>query len=229
MENNTPIGKRKPKGEIKYKFSLNEEQKELKKSIFENEIIIINAKSGSGKTACVSQSVLDLLFKKEVSEILLTRPTVEVGNSLGYLPGSQIEKLSPYLQAFVEAMYDCYDKEKIDKHLKDGDIKGEAIQFIRGRNIGKGKVLICDESQNASVSDIYALLTRIAKGGKLIFIGDIYQIDTKQAYTGLHYLIDMAKNIEGMKLHTLKTNHRSDIVAEIIDYEYARRKRLSNE
>lgn len=134
------------------------------------------------------------------------------------------EKLNPYLDAFKEALFDCYDKEKVLKHLQNGDIKGDAIQFIRGKNFGAGEVLVVDEIQNASVSEVYAILTRLAKGGRIILIGDINQVDTRESYTGLHYVIDMAKRIEEIKLHSLKQNHRSDLVAKIIDYEYSRKK-----
>lgn len=106
--------KRKPKGEIKYKISLNEEQKRVKEDIFNSEIVVINSKAGSGKTACVAMSVLDLLFKKEIKSIYVSRPTIEVGTKLGFLPGPADEKLNPYLDAFKEALFDCYnDKEYV--------------------------------------------------------------------------------------------------------------------
>lgn len=220
----TTTRKRRPKGEIKYKFSLNEEQKRVKEDIFNSEIVVINSKAGSGKTACVAMSVLDLLFKKEITSIYVSRPTVEVGVKLGFLPGSVEDKTNPYLDSFKEALFDCYNKEKVLKHLQNGDIKGEAIQFIRGKNFGAGEVLVVDEVQNASVSEVYAILTRLAKGGRIILIGDIDQVDTRESYTGLHYVIDMANKIEEIKLHSLKQNHRSVLVAKIIDYEYSRKK-----
>lgn len=212
------------KNPIKFKIDLNDEQKEVKNSIYNSEIIVINAKAGSGKTTTVVSTALEMLFLKEIDKLYVTRPTVEASKSLGYLPGQLSEKLDPYLEPIKQAMFDCYDKEKVEKHLQNKDVIGESIQFMRGRNFGAGSLLFVDEIQNASVSDVYLILTRLAKGGRIILSGDIAQQDTREQYTGLHYLIDMAKAVRGIKLHTLKTNHRSDIVQEIIDYEYSRRR-----
>lgn len=226
MQDNPPIKRKRKttKCPIKFKIELNEEQKDVKNSIYNNEIVVINAKAGSGKTSTVVQTALEMLFLKEVDKLYVTRPTVETGKTLGYLPGNMDEKINPYIEPIKQAMFDCYDKEKVEKHLENKDVIAEPIQFMRGRNFGAGSLLFVDEVQNCSVAEIYLILTRLAKGGRIVLCGDIAQQDTKEPYTGLHYLIDMAKKIDGVKLHTLKTNHRSDIVQEIIDYEYSRRK-----
>ena len=101
------------KNEIKYSITLNEEQKEVKRLIHENQIVIITGRAGCGKSLVSAQTALDFLFKKEIDAIYVTRAAVEVGHSLGFLPGSLDEKFNPYLEAFQENLIKCYDKAKI--------------------------------------------------------------------------------------------------------------------
>lgn len=213
-------GKRKPKGEIKFNVHLNEEQKHAKSVILESEIITITGPAGTGKTLMVAQTVLDLIFKGEVDKVYITRPTQQVGSSLGYLPGALSEKLDPYLDPFKDNLYNCYDRAKIDTMIKDGRIEGTALQFIRGRTYGKGKVLVVDEVQNTTKAEMLAILTRLGKGGKIILVGDVSQKDITDTFDGLSYAINMSKRIDGIKLVKLKENHRSDLVAQILEYEY---------
>lgn len=211
------------KNEIKYAFPLDEYQKEAKRDILSSELIVINGEAGSGKTSVVAQACLDLLFKREVKKIWITRPTVEVGRELGFLPGELSEKISPYLQPILDAMNKIYPfPEKIKKHLSSNQIEGTAIQFIRGKTIGDGEVLIIDESQNTTKHEMLALLTRIGKGGKIIVVGDTHQKDIKDSFGGLEYALYLSEKIEEIKTHKLKGNHRSDLVAKILKIEYGK-------
>lgn len=212
--------KRKPKGEIKFKVQLNEEQKLGKHEIISGEIIIVTGPAGTGKTLMVAQTVLDLMFKTEIEKVYITRPTQQVGTSLGFLPGSLGDKLDPYLDPFKDNLYSCYHKDKIDQMVKEEKIEGTALQFIRGKTYGSGRILIVDEAQNTTKAEMLAILTRLGKGGRIVIIGDVSQKDITDQFDGLSYVINMSKKIEGISLVKLKENHRSDLVSKILAYEY---------
>jgi phosphate starvation-inducible PhoH-like protein len=161
---------------------------------------------------------LDFIFKKEYESIYVTRAAVEVGHSLGFLPGSLNEKFDPYLEAFKENLVKCYDKGKIDTLIQDGKVVALPVQFIRGKTIDD--VLVVEEAQNLSKAEMLAILTRLGKNGKIIINGDNEQKDIKDPYNGLSYAIDLSKKLQEIKWIKLKHNHRSDLVGKILDYEY---------
>ena len=206
------------KNEIKYNVTLNEEQKETKKLIRENQIVIVTGRAGCGKSLVSAQTALDFLFKKEYEYIYVTRAAVEVGHSLGFLPGSLSEKFDPYLEAFQENLLKCYDKVKIEELVTDGKIKALPVQFIRGKTIDD--ILVVEEAQNLTKAEMLALLTRLGKNGKIIINGDNEQKDIKDPFNGLSYVIELSKKIPEIKYVKLKHNHRSDLVGKILDYEY---------
>lgn len=206
------------KSEIKYAVVLNEEQKLAKDLIINNQIVIVTGRAGSGKSLVCAQSALDFLMKKQCNHVYVTRATVEVGESLGFLPGSLEDKFNPYLEAFQENLEKCYDKVKIQDLVKDKKILAYPIQFIRGKTIDD--VLVVEEAQNLSKGEMLAILTRLGKTGKIIINGDNEQKDIKESYTGLSYAIELAKKIEGIEWIKLKANHRSDLVGKILDLEY---------
>jgi phosphate starvation-inducible PhoH-like protein len=113
---------RERKGEIKYNVTLNEEQKEATGLIHNNQIVIVTGRAGSGKSLVCARAALNFLMKKECEQIYVTRAAIEVGNSLGYLPGGLDDKFNPYLEAFNENLYKCYDKVKIDDFIKNKKI-----------------------------------------------------------------------------------------------------------
>jgi phosphate starvation-inducible PhoH-like protein len=206
------------KSEIKYAVVLNEEQKLAKELIINNQIVIVTGRAGSGKSLVCAQSALDFLMKKQCAHVYVTRATVEVGESLGFLPGSLEDKFNPYLEAFQENLEKCYDKLKIQDLVKDKKILAYPIQFIRGKTIDD--VLVVEEAQNLSKGEMLAILTRLGKTGKIIINGDNEQKDIKESYTGLSYAIELSKKIEGIEWIKLKANHRSDLVGKILDLEY---------
>lgn len=216
----TTQGKRKPKGDIKYKITLDADQKKVKEDIILSEIVVITGYAGSGKSFVTAQTVLDLIFKKEVDKVFITRAAIEVGKSLGYLPGELSAKYDPYIEAFKDNLYKCYDKVKVDKHIEGDQFEGLPVQFIRGKTIDHGQVLVVEEAQNLSKHEMLAILTRLGKGGKIIINGDNAQQDTKESYTGLNYAIELSKAIPEIKWHKLKSNHRSELVGKILNYEY---------
>jgi len=206
------------KNEIKYQITLNDEQKEAKRLIRENQIVIITGRAGCGKSLVSAQTALDFLFKKECENIYVTRAAVEVGHSLGFLPGSLDEKFNPYLEAFQENLVKCYSKEKIEGLIADKKVIALPVQFIRGKTIDD--VLVVEEAQNLTKAEMLALLTRLGKNGKIIINGDNEQKDIKDDFNGLSYAIELSKKIEEIKWVKLKHNHRSDLVGKILDYEY---------
>jgi phosphate starvation-inducible PhoH-like protein len=210
------------KSDIKYQITLNDEQKEAKRLIIDNQIVVITGRAGCGKSLVSAQTALDFLFKKQFGKILVTRAAVEVGHSLGFLPGSLNEKFNPYLEAFQENLVKCYDKVKIDDLIKDNKVEALPVQFIRGKTIDD--VLVVEEAQNLTKAEMLAILTRLGKNGRIIINGDNEQTDitTKNGeMNGLSYIIELSKKIPEIKWVKLKHNHRSDLVGKILDYEYS--------
>lgn len=212
---------RERKNDIKYNVQLNEEQKEVKRLIRENQIVVITGRAGCGKSLVSAQCALDFLFKKECDKILITRAAVEVGHSLGFLPGSLNDKFDPYLEAFKENLTKCYDKVKIEQIINDGKVVALPVQFIRGKTVDD--ILVVEEAQNLTKAEMLAILTRLGKTGKIIINGDNEQTDitTKNGeMNGLSYVIELSKKIKDIKWVKLKENHRSDLVGQILDFEY---------
>ena len=209
---------RERKNEIKYNVTLNEEQKLAKQLIINNQIVIVTGRAGSGKSLVCAQAALDFLMKKQCNHIYVTRATIEVGGSLGFLPGDLEDKFNPYLEAFQENLEKCYDRIKIQELVKAKKVVAYPVQFIRGKTIDD--ILVVEEAQNLSKGEMLAILTRLGKTGKIIINGDNEQKDIKESYTGLSYAIDISKKIEGIEWIKLKANHRSDLVGKILDNEY---------
>jgi phosphate starvation-inducible PhoH-like protein len=217
---------RERKSEIKSinALQLNEEQKEAKRLIIENQIVVITGRAGSGKSLVCAQSALDFLKKKQVECIYNTRAAIEVGKSLGFLPGALNEKFDPYMEALLENLAKCCsDKNEIAKLVQDEKIKALPIQFIRGKTVDD--ILIVEEAQNLTKGEMLAILTRLGKNGKIVINGDNEQTDIKSStgeISGLNYIIELSKKIEEIKWIKLATNHRSDLVGKILDYEYGK-------
>jgi phosphate starvation-inducible PhoH-like protein len=217
---------RERKSEIKSinALQLNEEQKEAKRLIIENQIVVITGRAGSGKSLVCAQAALDFLKKKQVECIYNTRAAIEVGKSLGFLPGALNEKFDPYMEALLENLAKCCsDKNEIAKLVQDEKIKALPIQFIRGKTVDD--ILIVEEAQNLTKGEMLAILTRLGKNGKIVINGDNEQTDIKSStgeISGLNYVIELSKKIEEIKWIKLATNHRSDLVGKILDYEYGK-------
>lgn len=203
---------------------LNEEQKEAKHLIVENQIVIVTGRAGSGKSLVCAQAALDFLKKKQINCIYNTRAAIEVGKSLGFLPGSLNEKFDPYMEALLENLIKCCtDKNEVSKLVEDGKIKALPVQFIRGKTIDD--VLIVEEAQNLTKTEMLAILTRLGKTGKIVINGDNEQTDIKTPtgeINGLSYVIELSKKIEEIKWIKLKENHRSDLIGKILDHEYGK-------
>lgn len=210
---------RERKQDIKYKVTLNDEQKETKRLIRENQIVVVTGRAGCGKSLVSAITALDFLNKKECEKVLVTRATVEVGQSLGFLPGGLEDKFNPYIEALVDNLNKCQESAKTTDMVNNGRLVGCTIQFIRGKTIDD--ILIVEEAQNMTKHQMLAILTRLGKTGKIIVNGDNEQKDIKDEFNGLSYAIELAKKFPNeIKWVKLKQNHRSDLVGKILEYEY---------
>jgi phosphate starvation-inducible protein PhoH len=205
-------------------IQLNEEQKEAKRLIVENQVVVITGRAGSGKSLVCAQAALDFLKKKQISCIYNTRAAVEVGKSLGFLPGALNDKFDPYMEALIENLTKCCtDKNEVPKLIEDGKVKALPVQFIRGKTIDD--ILIVEEAQNLTKGEMLAILTRLGKTGKIVINGDNEQTDINSKtgeINGLSYAIELSKKVEEIKWIKLKENHRSDLVGKILEYEYGK-------
>jgi len=203
---------------------LNEEQKEAKRLIVENQVVVITGRAGSGKSLVCAQAALDFLKKKQIACIYNTRAAIEVGKSLGFLPGALNDKFDPYMEAFIENLNKCCtNKNEVTGLIEDGKVKALPVQFIRGKTIDD--ILIVEEAQNLTKGEMLAILTRLGKTGKIVINGDNEQTDIKSStgeINGLSYVIELSKKIEEIKWIKLKENHRSDLVGKILEYEYGK-------
>jgi len=208
--------KKRPKNPIKFKIQLNEEQKEAKLIVLENDITLLKGSAGSGKTLLATQIALDLLFNKQIERIIICRPTIS-NESIGFLPGSFEEKLTPWLSPIYSNLYILYDKEKIDKLIEEKIIDIVPFSFMRGRTFTNALV-IADECQNVTNSQMEMVIGRLGKGSKMILCGDTSQIDLpRKKDSGLDFLKIVEANVPGFRIVTLKKNHRHEIVQKILD------------
>ena len=153
-----------------------ERQKNYVSALKENEVIISTGPAGTGKTFLAVAVALTMLLDKKIERIILSRPAVEAGERLGFLPGDMREKVDPYLRPLYDSLYDLLDFEKIQKKIEIGDIEIAPVAFMRGRTL-KNSFAILDEAQNATDIQIKMFLTRIGENSKIVINGDPSQID----------------------------------------------------
>ena len=153
-----------------------EKQKEYVRALRESEIIISAGPAGTGKTFLAVAIGLTMLLEKKIERIILSRPAVEAGERLGFLPGDMKEKVDPYLRPLYDSLYDLFHFEKIQRMIEIGDIEIAPLAFMRGRTL-KNSFAILDEAQNATDTQIKMFLTRIGENSKIVINGDPSQID----------------------------------------------------
>ena len=153
-----------------------EKQKEYVRALRQNEIIISAGPAGTGKTFLAVAIGLTMLLEKKIERIILSRPAVEAGERLGFLPGDMKEKVDPYLRPLYDSLYDLFHFEKIQRMIEIGDIEIAPLAFMRGRTL-KNSFAILDEAQNATDTQIKMFLTRIGENSKIVVNGDPSQID----------------------------------------------------
>ena len=207
--------KRRPKGPIKFQVQLNDEQKEAKALILENPITVLKGMAGSGKTLVATQVALDLLFRKEIKKVIITRPTV-AKEDIGFLPGDIREKMDPWLAPIYHNLFMLYSQEKVEKEIELGNIEIVPFAFMRGRTFVDAFVIV-DEAQNVTHTQMETVLGRLGKNSKMVVCGDMAQIDLKdKRQTGFSFLSRIEEQVPGFKVYALQRNHRHEIVSPIL-------------
>jgi phosphate starvation-inducible PhoH-like protein len=175
-------------------------QKVLVRNCEKNDLVFAIGPAGTGKTYTAIALAVRALKHREVRRIILTRPAVEAGERLGFLPGDYKEKLDPYLQPLYDALNDMIPSKKLKGFLEDSTIQIAPLAFMRGRTLDHAFVIL-DEAQNATVNQLKMFLTRMGKNAKFIVTGDITQIDLPDRRdSGLLRAVDLLKNINGISL-----------------------------
>ncbi len=204
-------------------------QKKMVKSIDKNDMIFAIGPAGTGKTYTAVALAVRALKNKEIKRIILTRPAVEAGESLGFLPGDMKDKLDPYLQPLYDALRDMLPQQKLLSYLEDETIEIAPLAYMRGRTLNNAFAIL-DEAQNASENQIKMFLTRMGKDSKFIITGDITQIDLpRHKSSGLLQAQRILKDIKGIDFIYLNNKDivRHKLVSKIID-AYAKNDEESN-
>ena len=201
-------------------------QKDYIRALKESDIVISNGPAGTGKTYLAVAVALTMLLEKKIDRIILSRPAVEAGERLGFLPGDIKDKVDPYLRPLYDSLYDLLDYEKIQKKIEIGDIEIAPVAFMRGRTL-KNSFAILDEAQNATDIQIKMFLTRIGENSKIVVNGDSSQIDLiNKNHSGLLRSKDLLKNLDEISVvdfeHTDVVRHPlvTKIVKAYDDFKY---------
>jgi phosphate starvation-inducible PhoH-like protein len=174
-------------------------QREYVEAIREFDIVFGIGPAGTGKTYLAMASAVEALNKQEVRRIILTRPALEAGESLGYLPGDMYDKISPYLRPLYDALYDMMEAERIEKYLESGIIEVAPLAYMRGRTLNDAFIIL-DEAQNCTAEQMKMFLTRLGFDSKAVITGDITQSDLPGGKPiGLLQAQDILKDIQGIK------------------------------
>jgi len=200
-------------------YARSDGQKNLLKSLFDNDIVISVGPAGTGKTFLAVAHAVSLLEKHEIDKIVLCRPAVEAGESLGFLPGDLRDKIDPYLAPLYDALNDLLPKNKVQTLVNNNIIEIIPLAYMRGRTINRA-AMILDEAQNASPIQMKMFLTRLGIESKAIITGDISQIDLpKKTNSGLVEILKILKSIKGIGIVKLNESDitRHELVKDIIN------------
>jgi phosphate starvation-inducible PhoH-like protein len=199
-------------------------QQKMVETCAKNDMLFAIGPAGTGKTYTAVALAVKALREKEVQRIVLTRPAVEAGESLGFLPGDLKEKLDPYLRPLYDALTDMVPHDKLAKYMERGVIEIAPLAFMRGRTLGNAFVIL-DEAQNTTENQMKMFLTRMGKGSKFIINGDASQIDLpRHVRSGLLQCINLLDKVKGIGIVKLDKRDviRHKLVESIIDrYEKA--------
>ena len=183
-----------------------EKQKKYVRALRQSDIVISAGPAGTGKTFLAVAIGLTMLLEKKIERIILSRPAVEAGERLGFLPGDMREKVDPYLRPLYDSLYDLFHFEKIQRMIEIGDIEIAPLAFMRGRTL-KNSFAILDEAQNATDTQIKMFLTRIGENSKIVVNGDPSQIDLPN------------KSMSGLDRSKKLLSHLSEI--SVIDFDHS--------
>ena len=217
-ESNVKTFKQLIKTPKKSVIARSEKQSDYIKALKENEIVMSLGPAGTGKSFLAVSVGITLLMEKKIDRVILSRPAVEAGEKLGFLPGDMKEKVDPYLRPLYDALYELFGADKIDKKIETGEIEIAPLAFMRGRTL-KNCFAILDEAQNATETQIKMFLTRIGENSKLVVNGDPSQIDLiNKSHSGLIKSKNILKDLNEIKIIEFDHNDvvRHPLVSKII-------------
>lgn len=193
-------------------------QNEYLQLLKHNEVVFGLGPAGTGKTYVAVAKAVEALKKREVERIVLSRPAVEAGERLGFLPGDMKEKVDPYLRPLYDALYDMMPADKVDRMLTSGEIEIAPLAFMRGRTLS-GSYVIIDEAQNTTPVQMKMVLTRLGEDSRMVITGDLSQIDLPAGQpSGLADAVGLLGNIKGVGIIHLSGEDvvRHPVVARIL-------------
>ena len=224
-ENNQTVDWKLLYREVIYVFKKDKEvrpktlgQQKYIEAVKKNDIVFVIGPAGTGKTYLAVAIALSALKNNEVDRIILVRPAVEAGESLGYLPGDLLEKIDPYFRPLYDAMYEMMPSEKFQKYMERGIIEIAPLAYMRGRTLNNSFIIL-DDAQNTTLGQMKMFLTRFGFGSKVIINGDITQIDLPlKEQSGLTRVAKILKKIKGIEFIYLNDRDvvRHRLVQEII-------------
>ena len=194
-------------------------QSDYLRALLNENIILSLGPAGTGKSYLAVSVAVTMLMEKKIERVILSRPAVEAGEKLGFLPGDMKEKVDPYLRPLYDALYDLFGYEKIQNKIESGEIEIAPLAFMRGRTL-RNAFAILDEAQNASLTQIKMFLTRIGENSKLVVNGDPSQIDLQnKSHSGLIKSQTILKNIKGISIVNFdhKDVMRHPLVTKIVE------------
>lgn len=194
-------------------------QKRYLQSIFENDIVFGIGPAGTGKTYLAMAAAVSKLLDGSIKRLILSRPAVEAGETLGFLPGDLQEKILPYLRPLYDALYDMMDRDDVAKLIDKGVIEIAPLAYMRGRTLNDSFVIL-DEAQNTTPEQMMMFLTRLGNESQMVITGDITQIDIPRAKTsGLLEIRKVLKSLEGINFHFFESTDvvRHHLVQKIIE------------
>ena len=186
--------------------------------IDQNTIVFGVGPAGTGKTYLAMAKAVQALQRKEVSRIILTRPAVEAGERLGFLPGTLNDKIDPYLRPLFDALHEMLDPESVPKLLASGTIEVAPLAYMRGRTLNDSFIIL-DEAQNTTPEQMKMFLTRLGFNSRMVITGDITQIDLPNGTSGLRTALEILTDVDDMAVSYLTSDDvvRHSLVARIID------------
>ena len=194
-------------------------QRRLFEESFKNDLIFAIGPAGTGKTYAAIALAVKALKNKEIKKIILSRPAVEAGENLGFLPGDLKEKIDPYLQPLYDALQDMIPPKKLEEFMKDGTIQIAPLAFMRGRTLSNAFVIL-DEAQNTTVNQLKMFLTRMGLNAKFVVTGDVTQIDLpKRSNSGLLHAMKILEKIKSISIIQFDKRDivRHRLVRDIVD------------